>query len=145
MASKLLDQVRFAIRARNYSLRTEKAYVSWISRYIHFHGFRHPAEMGSSEVNAFLTHLAVDRNVAANTQNQALAAILFLYRWILKRPLDSVDAIRAKKPKKLPVVLDRDEVRDVLNGLLGTHKLIGALLYGSGLRLMEALRLRIKD
>ncbi len=144
--SQLLSDLRNAIRTRNYSIRTEQVYVSWAVRYIRFHGKRHPEELGDAEVVAYLSHLAVKRNVAANTQNQALSALVFLYKHVLGKPLgDLTNAVRAKKPLKLPVVLSRNEVRNVLTELTGTHRLIGALLYGSGLRLMEALQLRIKD
>jgi len=144
---KLLDQVRDAIRVKHYSLRTEQAYVSWIKRYILFHNKRHPKEMGSAEIEAFLTHLAVDQNVAASTQNQALSALLFLYREVLKKDLDpySIDAVRAKRPKRLPTVMTREEVRAVIAALSGMHQLMAQLLYGSGLRLVECLRLRVKD
>ena len=146
MASELLDQLRSAIRAKGYSIRTEQAYVGWVIRYIRFHKLQHPNQLDDTHVAEFLTHLAVNRNVAANTQNQALSAILFLYRHVLRKPLGPItNAVRAKKPQKLPVVLHRDEVRLVLNELTGVYKLIGALLYGSGLRLLEGLRLRVKD
>ena len=140
-----MDRVRLAIRARHYSIRTEHAYVYWILRYIRFHGTRHPSELNEQHIEAFLSHLASVDNVAANTQNQALSALLFLYRSVLDVPLRDLHAVRAKKPQKLPVVLDRLEVRAVLREMNGVHKLIAALLYGSGLRLMEALRLRVKD
>ncbi|MBX6315418.1 MAG: integron integrase [Isosphaeraceae bacterium] len=143
---KLLDQVRDAARTLHYSIRTEEAYVRWVRKFILFHGKRHPMEMGEAEVGAFLTHLAVEWEVAASTQNQALSALLFLYREVLKRPLAWVDnMVRAKKPERLPVVLTREEVRAVLDGLEGDKKLMASLLYGSGLRLMECLRLRVKD
>jgi integron integrase len=143
---RLLDRLRDAIRARHYSIRTEDAYVSWVRRYILFHGKRHPAEMGKAEVNAFLTHLAVRGNVAASTQNQALSAILFLYQAVLEQPLDWIDdLVRAKKPQRLPVVLTRDEAGAVVGCLEGVPRLLGILLYGAGLRLLEALRLRVKD
>jgi integron integrase len=142
---KLLDQVRDAIRLKHYSIRTEQAYVNWIKRYIYFHDVRHPAEMGAPEVQAFLTHLAVEGNVAASTQNQALSALLFLYKEVLHQDLGPIDAMRAKKPKRLPSVLAKEEVHRVLGHLSGTHLLIAKLLYGSGLRLMECLRLRVKD
>jgi integron integrase len=142
---KLLDQVRDALRLKHYSIRTEGSYVNWIRRYILFHGKRHPNEMGSAEVEAFLTHLAVKGNVAASTQNQALSALLFLYRDMLHKDLGPIDALRAKKPKRLPTVLTKEEVRRVLGHLSGTHQLMAKLLYGSGLRLMECLRLRVKD
>lgn len=143
---RLLDQVRACCRVRHYSLRTEKAYVHWIRRFILFHGKRHPREMGAGEIEAFLTHLAVEEQVAASTQNQALAAILFLYREILAIELPWLDGItRAKRPPRVPVVLTRDEVRALLARLDGIYWLIASLMYGSGLRLMEAMRLRIKD
>ena len=142
----MLDRVRDAIRARHYSLHTEEAYVGWVRRFILFHNKRHPAEMGEAEINRFLTHLAVAENVAASTQNQALAAILFLYQAVLEKDLDRIDGIvRAKKPKRLPVVLTRDEVRALLGRISGTPKLAALLLYGGGLRLLEASRLRVKD
>ncbi len=146
MASKLLDQLRHAIRVRNYSIRTEQAYVQWVRRFILFHNKRHPERMHDAEVVAYLTHLAVNRHVAGNTQNQALNALVFLYKNVLANPLGDISAAaRAKRPKKLPVVLSREEVKAVLIRLTGAHQLIGAVLYGSGLRLMECLRLRVKD
>ena len=144
--AKLLDQVRAAARLRHLSLRTEEAYVNWIKRYILFHGKRHPAEMGADEVRAFLTHLAVEGRVAAATQNVALCALLFLYRGVLKVELGHVEEIeRARGPHKLPVVFSRAEVAAVLGRLTGEQRLVARLLYGAGLRLMEALRLRVKD
>jgi integron integrase len=143
---RLLDRVRQAVRVRHYSIRTEKAYVAWVRRFVLFHGKRHPAELGAADVEAFLTHLAVRERVAAATQNQALNALVFLYRHVLEQELPGeMEIARAKKPKRLPVVLTRDEVLRVLAGLRGTHALVGALLYGAGLRLLEVLRLRIKD
>jgi len=143
---RLLDRVRTAIRTRHYSLRTEEAYVAWIRRFILFHGKRHPQEMGETEINAFLSHLATEDHVASNTQNQALAALLFLYRHVLEVPFPKIESlIRAKKPERLPVVLTRDEVRSVLSRMEGASRLVALFLYGSGLRLMEALRLRVKD
>ena len=145
-APKLLDRVRTAIRARHYSLRTEEAYVSWIRRFILFHHKRHPAEMAEPEVNQFLSHLAMNGNVAASTQNQALSALLFLYQQVLGKDLDRIEGVvRAKKPVRLPVVLTRDEVRALLGRMSGASKLAALLLYGGGLRLLEALRLRVKD
>jgi integron integrase len=142
---RLLDQVRSAIRLRHYSIRTEEAYVQWIKRYILFHDKRHPLEMGSREINAFLSHLA-SRNVASSTQNQALCAIVFLYKAVLHRePGELGDVVWAKKPKKLPVVLTKEEVKALLNGLEDEKWIMGNLLYGAGLRLMECLRLRVKD
>tara|TARA_R110000868_G_scaffold318088_1_gene578892 strand:- start:313 stop:1281 length:969 start_codon:yes stop_codon:yes gene_type:complete len=143
---RLLDQVRQQIRVRNYSIRTEAVYAEWVKRYIRFHHYRHPLEMGGAEIEAFLTHLAVKRNVAGATQNQALAALLFLYKEVLKVDLPWLNGIvRAKKPKHLPVVLTRDEVSRVLVQMSGVKWMVATLLYGSGLRLLEALRLRIKD
>ncbi|MEK7715158.1 MAG: phage integrase N-terminal SAM-like domain-containing protein, partial [candidate division NC10 bacterium] len=143
---RLLDRVRAAIRAKHYSLRTEKAYVHWIRRYIFFHGKRHPAEMGAPEVTQFLTSLAVQDKVAASTQNQALGALLFLYREVLGVELPWLDdVVRAKRPQYLPVVLTRDEVRAVLQRLDGIPRLMAILLYGAGLRLLECCRLRVKD
>lgn len=143
---RLLDQVRQQIRVRNYSIRTEAVYAEWVKRYIRFHHYRHPLEMGGAEIEAFLTHLAVKRNVAGATQNQALAALLFLYKEVLKVDLPWLNGIvRAKKPKHLPVVLTRDEVSRVLVQMSGVKWMVATLLYGSGLRLLEALRLRVKD
>jgi len=142
---KLLDQVRDAIRLKHYSYRTEKTYVYWIRRYILFHNKRHPQEMGTAEVAQFLTHLAVQEQVAASTQNQALSALVFLYRVVLNQDLVGVNAIRAKPSHYLPTVLTPSEVRSVLQHLHGVHKLVIQLLYGSGLRLREGLQLRVKD
>jgi integron integrase len=143
---RLLERVREDIRARHYSRRTEKAYVHWIKRYIFFHGKRHPAEMGAPEVTAFLTSLAVHDKVAASTQNQALSALLFLYREVLGVELPWLDdVVRAKRPQHLPVVLTRDEVRAVLQRLDGVPRLMALLLYGAGLRLLECCHLRVKD
>lgn len=142
---KLLDRVRHACRVRHYSIRTESAYHDWAERFIRFHGIRHPDTMREPEVNAFLTHLAVARNVTASTQNQAMCALLFLYAAVLGKPLDELQVVRATRPKRLPVVLTRDEVRAVLGRLEGTHALIGRVLYGTGMRLLECLRLRVKD
>ena len=143
---RLLDRVRHRCRVKHYSIRTESCYVDWIRRFILFHDKRHPADMGAPEVEAFLSHLAVNRNVAASTQNQALAAILFLYREVLEIELPWLEGVtRAKRPPRLPVVLSESEVQRLLAQLEGTPLLIASLLYGSGLRLMEALRLRVKD
>lgn len=145
-SARLLDQVRHRIRLKHYSIRTEQAYVDWIRRYIHFHGKRHPAVMGAPEVEAFLTDLAVARNVAAATQNQARSALLFLYKEVLAIELPWLEGVEhAKASTHLPVVLTRDEVARVLQRLGGTHRLIGALLYGTGMRIMEGVRLRVKD
>jgi len=144
--AKLLDQVRDAIRTRHYSYRTEEAYVGWIKRFILFHGKRHPADMGKAEIEHFLTALAVKRKVAASTQNQALAAILFLYKDVLGcDPGWLDDIVRAKRPQRLPTVLTRHEVAALLGALTGVGWLMAMLLYGSGLRLKECLRLRVKD
>jgi integrase len=146
MATKLLDQVRETVRTKHLSRRTEDAYVRWIRRYVLFHNKRHPATLGAAEVRSFLSHLAVRENVAASTQNQAFAALLFLYRYVLEQDLGNVaDVVRAKKPKRLPVVLTREETRRVPAEMDGPHLLIASLLYGGGLRLLEALRLRTKD
>ncbi len=143
---KLLDRVRAAIRARHYSRRTEEAYVRWIRRFILHHGKRHPLDMGESEVSDFLTSLAVRRRVSASTQNQALSAILFLYKDVLHRPLERLDGIvRAKHKRRMPVVLSRAEVKAVLAELHGVAWLMASLLYGAGLRLLECARLRVKD
>lgn len=143
---KLLEQMRDALRARHYSLRTEEAYVQWVRRFIIFHDKRHPQEMGVEEINQFLSALAVAHRVAASTQNQALSAVLFLYKAVLHQDLGRIeDVVRARKPKKLPVVLSREEVKAVLQCLSGSPWLMASLLYGSGLRLLECLRLRIKD
>ena len=143
---KLLDLVRDVIRRKHYSIRTEQSYVDWIRRFILFHGKRHPVQIGEPEVTAFLTHLARDGGVAASTQNQALSALLFLYKEVLKQELGWLENVeRAKKPSRVPVVLTRQEVRRVFQHLHGTARLMAGLLYGSGLRLMECVRLRIKD
>jgi integron integrase len=143
---KLLDRLRAEIRMRHYSLRTEQAYVDWARRFILFHNKRHPKEMGAGELRDFLSHLAVDRNVSASTQNQAKSALLFLYREVLKIELPWLDeVISAKTAKRLPVVLTQVEMRDLLNAMSGTMGLMASLLYGTGMRLMEGLRLRVKD
>ncbi len=143
---RLLDRVREAIRARHYSLRTEEAYVAWIRRFIVFHGKRHPLEMGEMEINAFVSALAVEGHVSASTQTQALSAVLFLYRHVLQKELPSLDAIiRAKRSERLPTVLTRPEVRSILGRMHGTPKLVATILYGTGVRLLESLRLRVKD
>jgi integron integrase len=144
--SQLLDAVRDAIRVRHYSIRTEQSYIQWIKRYILFHNKRHPKEMGEPEITQFLTHLATDKNVSASTQNQALSAILFLYKEVLIQEVERInDVVRAKKPKRLPVVLTKEEVSRLLSHMDGTNQLVVKLLYGTGMRLMEAIRLRIKD
>jgi integron integrase len=142
---KLLDQVRDKLRTRHYSYRTEKSYIAWIKRFILFHNKRHPMEMGENEVEQFLTHLAVHSRVAAATQNQAFNAVLFLYREILGRPLENIEAVLAKRPQRLPTVLSRSEVQRILAAMSGTTALMAKLLYGSGLRISECIRLRVKD
>ena len=143
---RLLDQVRDRIRFKHYSLRTEQAYVDWIKRFIRFHGNRHPSDLSAPHIEAFLTHLAVELNVAASTQNQAQSALLFLFREVLARELPLLDGVgRAKVPVRLPVVLTLSEVASVLGALDISHRLFGELLYGTGLRVMEACRLRVKD
>lgn len=142
---RLLDRMRAALRARHYSERTEAAYCLWVKRFIRFHGMRHPAELGEAEINAFLTHLAIEGRVSASTQNQALAALLFLYRHVLGRELGGFDIVRARRPVRLPVVMTRDEVRAVLERMHGRERLMASLLYGSGLRLMECVQLRVLD
>jgi integron integrase len=138
--------MREALRSRHYSRRTEQTYCQWVKRFIFFHKVRHPVEMGEAEINAFLTHLAVKEKVSASTQNQALSALLFLYRHVLGREVgDLSDVIRARKPKRLPVVITREEVKSVLANLTGDKWLMASLMYGAGLRLMECLRLRVQD
>jgi integron integrase len=145
-APRLLDQVRARIRFKHYSIRTEQAYIDWIRRFIKFNRNRHPVDLSSRDVEQFLTHLASVGHVAASTQNQAQSALLFLYREVLSRELPWLDGVvRAKTPSRLPVVLTRTEVADVLTRMRGTHRVIGDLLYGTGMRIMEALRLRVKD
>ncbi|WP_456377740.1 integron integrase [Thiolapillus sp.] len=145
--SAFLTEVADAIRTRHYSIRTEQAYIDWIRRFILFHGKRHPRDMNEKDVAVFLTYLAVQRNVAASTQNQALNALVFMYKEVLEKPLDpNIKGIAyAKRPKKLPVVLTREEVTKLLSQLEGTQWLVACLLYGSGLRLIESLRLRVMD
>ena len=143
---KLLEQVRDAIRLKHYSIRTEESYVKWIIRFILFHNKKHPKDMGIREIEEFLSYLAVKKRVAASTQNQAYSAILFLYREVLKIQFDGeIDSIRAKKPRRLPTVLTKEETHRVINAMSGIHQLMVRLLYGSGLRLMECVRLRIED
>ena len=142
---KLLDRLRRACRVRHYSIRTEDAYHDWAERFIRFHNVRHPNEMAEPEVNAFLTDLAVGRHVSASTQNQAMSALLFLYDAVLAKPLNQLVVVRANRPKRLPVVLSRDEVKRVLGQLDGTNGLIARVLYGTGMRILESLRLRVKD
>jgi site-specific recombinase XerD len=142
---KLLDQVRDAVRLKHYAYRTEETYVQWIKRYILFHNKRHPNEMGTAEIEAFLTHLAVQEQIAASTQNQALSALLFLYREVLNQEIADVDAIRAKRTHYLPTVLTKAEAIAVIQNLSGVYQSVVKLLYGGGLRLIEGVRLRVKD
>ncbi len=145
MAKKLLDQLSDTLRTKHYSYRTEETYLDWVRRYILFHHKQHPASMGAPEIRAFLAHLATERNVAASTQNQALSAILFLYREVLQKEIEPILLTGAKRPERLPTVLTHQETLDILNQLNGAYKLMAQLLYGSGLRLMECVRLRVKD
>lgn len=140
---RLLDRVRDALRVRHYAIRTEDAYAYWVKRFVLFHGKRHPDDMGEAEVNAYLTHLAVEGGVAASTQNQALSALLFLYAHVLGRPLNQLRVVRAARPDRLPVILSRDEVRAVLDRMTGVPRLVGLLMYGGGLRVLEAVRVRV--
>lgn len=144
--SPFLESLRDCIRLKHYSIRTEQAYVDWVRRFILFHGKRHPRDMGEAEVCAFLTYLAIDRQMAPSTQSQALNALVFMYKQVVGRPLgDLLHAVRAKKPRRVPVVLSRAEVRDLMRVLDSEYWLPVCLLYGSGLRLMECIRLRVKD
>lgn len=143
---KLLDRLSESLRSRHYSRRTEQTYCHWVKRFIFFHNKRHPADMAEAEINAYLTHLAVKEKVSASTQNQALSALLFLYRHVLDREIgDLGEVIRARKPSRVPVVMTREEVKAVLSHLQGDKWLMASLMYGAGLRLMECLRLRIQD
>jgi len=152
---KLLDQYRDSLRAKHYAHRTEKTYLNWVRQYIRFHNpglstaevMRHPREMNIAEISAFITHLAVERNISASTQNQALSAILFLYRNVLSIPLDetALNFVRPNKPKRVPTVLSKTEAKAVIDKMDGIYRIMGQLMYGSGLRLMECVRLRVKD
>jgi site-specific recombinase XerD len=143
---KLLDRVRDAIRLKHYSIRTEQAYVAWITRFILFHDKRHPRDMGEPEIEAFLTHLAVERQVAASTQNQALNALVFLYKQVLHKNLHGpIEPVRAKRSKRLPAVLTKQEALTVIAHLSDAYQLMAKILYGSGLRLMGCVWLRVKD
>jgi len=142
---KLLDQMRDVLRTQHYAIRTEKAYVDWAKRFILFHQKRHPTEMGRVEIEAFLTYVAVDRHIAASTQNQALSALLFLYQAVLRQEVGAVDAVRARKPKRLPTVLTKTEALQVLNAMVGVSQVMAKLLYGSGVRGLECVRVRVKD
>src|SRR5258708_6538449 len=143
---KLLDRMRAALRTRHYSIRTEDSYVQWVKRFILFHGKKHPSAMGSEDINAYLTDLAVQRHVSASTQSQALAAILFLYRDVLGEEVQWLtELVRTPRRRSAPVVLPREEVRRLLGEMSGTAQLVARLLYGTGMRLLEGLRLRVKD
>lgn len=144
---KLLDQMSDILRTKQYSARTEKTYLEWVRRYILFHNKRHPREMGAPEINAFITHLVTQKNISASTQNQALSAVLFLYRHVLNLDLDQslLGVIRPNRSRNIPTVLDKSEVKAILANMSGDYQLMAQILYGSGLRLMECLRLRIKD
>jgi integron integrase len=143
---KLLDRLREALRSRHYSRRTEQTYISWVKQFIFYHHLQHPTEMAESEINAFLTYLAVTKKVSPSTQNQALSALLFLYRYVIGKEIGDIgEIIRARRTRHLPVVLTREEVRALLTGLQGDKRLMAGLLYGAGLRLMECLRLRVQD
>ncbi|ARN22316.1 integron integrase [Piscinibacter gummiphilus] len=144
--AKLLTQLRAHLRTRHYSIRTEQVYVDWVRRFIQFHGLRHPSELGPAEVGAFLSHLAVERHVAASTQNQAKSALLYFYKNVLELNLPWLDeVVQAKAPRRLPLVLTEREVRALLEAMHGPMWLIASLLYGTGMRLLECLRLRVKD
>lgn len=141
-----MDQVSDVMRLKHYAFRTEQTYVSWIKRFIFFHDKKHPKEMGEPEVEAFLTWLAVEKHVSKSTQNQAFNALIFLYREVLKKPLEGrIDAVRSSKKQRLPIVMNKEETQRVLSGMNGTTQLMAKLLYGGGLRLMECIRLRVKD
>ena len=143
---RLLDRMRAVLRTRHYSIRTEEAYVQWVKRFILFHGKKHPSAMGAEQINEYLTHLAVERHVSASTQSQALAAILFLYRYVLGDEVPWLtELVRAPRRERTPVVLTREEVRRLLGEMGGTAQLVARLLYGTGMRLLEGLRLRVKD
>lgn len=143
---KLLIQLRDALRSRHYSWRTEQSYCHWVICFCRLHNLRHPVEMSETEINAFLSHLAVKERVSASTQNQALSALLFLYRYVLARGIGKLrEVIRARKPKRLPVVMTREEIKAVFNHLTGDRWLMACLMYGAGPRLMECLRLRVQD
>ncbi len=144
---KLLDQLREQIRTKHYSLRTEQAYVGWVRQFILFHNKRHPREMGAIEINCFISYLAVEKNVAASTQNQALCAILFLYRHVLGLELDEtrINMVRPQQSKRVPTVLSKAETKLVIEKMHGVYRIMAQIMYGCGLRLMEVLRLRVKD
>lgn len=142
--AKFMDELRDKIRVKQYAYKTEKTYLDWVERFIRFHGLRHPNEMGKNEIESYMTHLA-KTNVSASTQNQALAAVLFMYRAMFEREFEGIEAVRAKKSTHVPTVLTVDEMKRVLCRLHGVYHMIGYMLYGSGMRLMECMRLRVKD
>lgn len=144
---KLLDQLRDHLRTKHYSLRTEEAYVAWVRRFILFHNKRHPGEMGPAEINQFISHLAIERHMAASSQNQALSAIVFLYRHVLAIDLEGagLNTVRPQKPKRIPTVLSKAEAKRVIARMDGVYRIMAQLMYGCGLRLIEMLRLRVKD
>ena len=145
-ATRLLDQVREVMRYHHYSIRTENSYASWIKRYVLFNDKRHPKEMGKTEIERFLSHLAINRDVAVSTQSQAFNAIVFLYKHVLDMPVaDDIEAVRSRKPKRMPTVLGRSEAARLLEKMQGVHRLMAGLMYGSGLRVMEVVRLRVGD
>ena len=146
-SGKLLEQLSDQLRTQHYSRRTEGTYISWVRKFILFHGKRHPSELGPEEINAFISYLALEREVAASTQNQALSAVLFLYRHVLKIELDetALQFARPRRPKRLPTVLSKAEALQVIDRMQGVYRLMAQVMYGSGLRLMEVLRLRVKD
>jgi integron integrase len=142
---KLLEQVRAAIRVRHYSRRTEDAYLNWIKDYIYFHQKKHPSGLGATEISRYISYLAIERNVSGSTQNQALCAIIFLYKHVLKEKINDIELVWSKKPKRLPVVFTREEVKNILKNLDGIPWIVSNILYGSGLRLLECLRMRVID
>ncbi len=144
--AKLLDRVRYRIRVKGYSIRTEQSYVSWVRRFILFHNKRHPQDMGKQEIEAYLTHLAVTRHVSPSTQNQAFNALLFLYRNVLEIEFpQNINAFRSKRPTRLPTILSKAETMKIISMITGFHQIMVKILYGSGLRAIECLRLRVKD
>jgi integrase len=144
--TRLLDQVRNTMRVKHYSIRTEQSYIQWIKRFIYFHHKQHPVALGEAEISAFLSHLAVAKHVSSSTQNQALSALLFLYKQVLGVDLPWLDGItRARRPSRLPSILPKEQVLNLLNAMHGTNALIARLLYGTGMRLMEVMRLRVQD
>lgn len=143
---RLIPKARRVMRLKHYSIRTERSYINWIKRYVHFHGTQHPAKLGKQHIEAFLSHLATEEHVAASTQNQAFNALLFLYRYVLEMPFgDDIQALRARKLERVPTVLTRDEIKQVFAHMQGLNLLMAKLMYASGIRLMECIRLRVHD